>query len=96
MHDPVGSVDRQVWRNGSASEGARTIPEETALALQPDAIVISEGEGNKQPNKVFKDSPAVRNKKVFVIDGDLLSRPGPRLVDALEQIAQKLQSSETQ
>jgi FdhD protein len=33
MHDPVGSVDRQVWRNGSASEGARTIPEETALAL---------------------------------------------------------------
>jgi FdhD protein len=33
MHDPVGSVDRQVWRNGSASEGARTIPVETALAL---------------------------------------------------------------
>jgi FdhD protein len=33
MHDPVGTVDRQVWRDGSASEGARTIPEETALAL---------------------------------------------------------------
>jgi FdhD protein len=33
MHDPVGTVDRQVWRNGSASEGARAIPEETALAL---------------------------------------------------------------
>jgi FdhD protein len=33
MHDPVGTVDRQVWRHGSAKEGARTIPEETALAL---------------------------------------------------------------
>jgi len=72
------------------------LSEETALALQPDAIVISEGDGNKEPNKVFKNSPAVRNKKVFLIDGDLLSRPGPRLVDALEQIAQKLHSSESQ
>jgi FdhD protein len=33
MRDPAGTVDRQVWRDGSASEGARTIPEETALAL---------------------------------------------------------------
>jgi FdhD protein len=33
MHDPVRMVARQVWRNGGASEGARAIPEETALAL---------------------------------------------------------------
>ncbi len=34
MHDPVPTVDRQVWRDGSClSEGARQIPEETALAL---------------------------------------------------------------
>jgi len=33
MYDPVRKVDRQVWRDGSASEGARLIPEETALAL---------------------------------------------------------------
>jgi FdhD protein len=33
MHDPVRSVGRQVWRNGSVSEGARLIPEETAIAL---------------------------------------------------------------
>ena len=33
MHDPVRSVDRQIWRDGGASEGARVIPEETALAL---------------------------------------------------------------
>ena len=33
MHDPVRTVDRQVWRDGSLSEGTRLIPEETALAL---------------------------------------------------------------
>ena len=33
MHDPVRTVDRQVWRDNGASEGTRTIPEETALAL---------------------------------------------------------------
>jgi FdhD protein len=33
MHDPVRGVERQVWRDGSASEGVRAIPEETALSL---------------------------------------------------------------
>jgi FdhD protein len=37
MHDPVRITHRQVWRNGSLNdslgEGARLIPEETAIAL---------------------------------------------------------------
>jgi FdhD protein len=33
MHDPVRNVDRKIWRDGSASQGVRAIPEETALAL---------------------------------------------------------------
>jgi FdhD protein len=33
MRDPVRTVDRLVWRDGGASNGARAIPEETALAL---------------------------------------------------------------
>jgi FdhD protein len=33
MHDPVRTVDRQVWRDGGLSEGMRIIPEETAIAL---------------------------------------------------------------
>src|SRR5271168_1100545 len=33
MHDPVRTVDRLAWRDNRLSEGARTIPEETALAL---------------------------------------------------------------
>ena len=33
MPGPVYIADRQVWRDGSLSEGTRLIPEETALAL---------------------------------------------------------------
>jgi iron complex transport system substrate-binding protein len=38
----------------------------------------------------LKNSPAGKNGRVYVIDGDLLTRPGPRLVDGLEQIARAL------
>lgn len=35
-------------------------------------------------------TPAVRNNRIVRIDGDLLMRPGPRLVDGLEQLARAL------
>ncbi len=68
------------------------ISKETALALQPDVIIISGMQGEQKPNSAFANSPAVKNKHVFQIDGDLLARPGPRLVDALEQITEKLET----
>ncbi len=67
------------------------LSKETALALNPDAIILSESPDNTEPNEVFKNSNAVKNKKIFKINADLLSRPSPRLVDALEQIANNLQ-----
>lgn len=33
VHDTVRIVKRQVWREGGLSDGTRTIPEETAIAL---------------------------------------------------------------
>ena len=63
------------------------ISKETALALNPDAIILSESPNNLEPNEVFKNSNAVKNGKVFKINADIISRPSPRLVDALEQIA---------
>jgi iron complex transport system substrate-binding protein len=63
---------------------------ETALALQPEVLILSDSEDNREPNEVFKNSPAMKNGRVFRINPDLLSRPSPRLVDALEQIAKDL------
>ena len=33
VRDPAPNVDRKVWRDERLSEGKRTIPEETAIAL---------------------------------------------------------------
>lgn len=68
------------------------ISKETALALDPGAIILSESPNNLEPNEVFKNSNAVKNGKVFKINADIISRPSPRLVDALEQIAKDLHS----
>lgn len=66
------------------------ISKETASALNPQVIILSDSADNREPNEVFANSDAVKNGKVFRIDADILSRPAPRIVDALEQIAESL------
>lgn len=66
------------------------LSKETASALNPEVIILSESDDNKEPNDAFKNSPAVKNGRIYKVNADLLSRPGPRLVDALEQIAKDL------
>ena len=69
-----------------------TLSKETALALKPDVIILSDSEDNREPNDVFKNSPAVKNGRIIRVNADIISRPGPRLVDALEQIAEELKT----
>ncbi|CAN5299341.1 cobalamin-binding protein [soil metagenome] len=66
------------------------LSKETAAALAPDAIILSDSEDNREPNEVFRRSPAVLNGRVIRVNADIISRPGPRLVDALEQIGEML------
>lgn len=70
--------------------GYPKLSKETALALNPEAIILSDSEDNREPNNVFNNSPAVKNGRIYRINADIISRPGPRLVDALEQIAADL------
>ena len=63
------------------------LSKETASAMSPEVIILSDSEDNREPNEVFRSSPAVKNGRVYRINADIISRPGPRLVDALEQIA---------
>lgn len=66
------------------------LSKETAVALEPEAIILSDSDDNQEPNDAFANSPAVKNGRVYKINADILSRPGPRLVDALEQMAKDL------
>ncbi|MBV9242907.1 MAG: cobalamin-binding protein [Acidobacteria bacterium] len=66
------------------------LSKETASTLNPEVIILSDSEDNAAPNEAFNSSPAVTQKRVYKINADIISRPGPRLVDALEQIAADL------
>lgn len=63
---------------------------ETALAMDPEAIIIPAGAGNEDPHDLFRESAAVKNGKVFRIKNDLLMRPSPRLIEGIEQAARDL------
>jgi iron complex transport system substrate-binding protein len=68
--------------------------DESALASQPEAIILptggSIGTANSEVAEPLKKSAAVRSGRVYKINDDHLSRPGPRLVDGLEELARAL------
>ncbi|MBD0371701.1 MAG: cobalamin-binding protein [Pyrinomonadaceae bacterium] len=69
--------------------------DEAALAARPEAVIMATGDSmgaqaNAEIAEPLKRSPAVLNNRVYKINGDYLSRPGPRLVDGLEQMARAL------
>lgn len=66
------------------------ISKERALISNPAAIILSDSFDNNAPSDVFNNSTAVKNGRVFRIKADILSRPSPRIVDGLEQIARSL------
>lgn len=61
---------------------------ETAVARRPELIFLETGESDLPPR--LKETPAGRSGRVFHIDDNLLLRPGPRIVDGLEEMARKL------
>jgi iron complex transport system substrate-binding protein len=69
------------------------ISKETALASEPEVIILSDSPDNQAPSDIFQNSPAVKNGKVFNINADFLSRPGPRLVNGLEELAKAFADS---
>lgn len=66
------------------------LSKETVLALRPDVLILSESDDNREANTAFAASPAVKNGSVIKVNADLISRPGPRLIDALELIEAEL------
>lgn len=68
------------------------LSKETAATLDPEFMILSESDDNLEPNPVFASSRAVSEKRVVRVNADLLSRPGPRLVEALEIISREFET----
>ena len=67
---------------------------ESALAAEPEAIILptggSMGNANSTVSRALAKSPAAKNGRILKINDDHLTRPGPRSVDGLEELATAL------
>lgn len=69
---------------------------EAVISMNPQVIIADVGHGSGEElnyqyvltEKRFKDIDARRSNRIYKIDSDLVSRPGPRIVDGLEKLAQ--------
>lgn len=70
--------------------GYPVVSEESIIARNPDVIFLP----SDSPETIetirkrtgWNSINAVKNGKIYKIDGDIISRPGPRVVDAIEKI----------
>jgi len=79
-------------RNAAARFSGRypRLSVEELVAARPDLIFVAGMAGVERfPPEVtrWKEVPAFRDGAVITLDGDLVTRPGPRLVDALERVS---------
>lgn len=66
---------------------------EELIAASPDVILVASMVGvDRFPPEVsrWKQVPAFRDGAVDYLDGDIVTRPGPRMVDALEAVSRRL------
>ena len=67
---------------------------ESALAARPEAIILptggSMGSANSDVTEALRQSPAALQGRVYKINDDYLTRPGPRAIDGLEAMARAL------
>ncbi len=79
-------------------EGWQIITMERFITTDPKVIIVNSGTGMGEggtdliyryfmDESRFKSLNAIKNNRVYIVDSDLIDRGGPRLVDALEEIA---------
>lgn len=66
--------------------------EEEVVRLNPEVYLMQRGPMNPDPVPLadrpqYRDLAAIKSNRVFVVDEQRYSRPGPRLVDAVEELA---------
>lgn len=75
------------------SESWPKISHEELLFRNPQVLMSSDSHGEKfKPERIagrtgWRELAAVRNGRIYLFDGDMVSRPGPRIADAVEAMA---------
>ena len=91
-HSFVDDVIRAAGGDNIAGDSQQPYPQysmERLLARAPEVIVVGSHKGGPTlaPLTAHTSLPAVKNGRVHSVDGDLLFRPGPRLVEGVELLS---------
>lgn len=87
---------RNIFATQTANGGFPTVSVESIISANPQVIILTEEPAyGGDPQQVYarpgwSGIAAIESHRVYNIDPDIVSRPGPRLVDALEQVAKIL------
>jgi iron complex transport system substrate-binding protein len=91
MHEMLASI--QAINVAAEQEGWVKLTEEEIVQLNPDVIITTYGYyvDNPAEGVLARDGwgeiPAIKNKQVFDVDSDTVTRSGPRLIDGVEALA---------
>ena len=86
----VGRLAPGAWPQVGLETLISWAPEVIITTYHPqsgDQVEFKKDVERLQATDGWKVLPAVSSGRVYYIDGDLMNRPGPRLIDALEQVA---------
>lgn len=98
-HKPIHFVDEIIKKAGGinvagSKEGFFDMPLETVIEINPQIILVLDDPRYPAPtyesimaDEKLKNTEAVQNNAVYNIDMRIFVRPGPRLVDAIEETA---------
>ncbi|WP_226527011.1 ABC transporter substrate-binding protein [Metabacillus niabensis] len=91
MNEMLESI--QAVNAAEDQEGWVKLTEEEIVKLNPDVIITTYGYYVDNPSeqvlarKGWTEVPAIKNKQVFDVDNDTVTRPGPRLIEGVETLA---------
>lgn len=94
----VGDLYRVLKAQNIADSTGEPFPQMTAeaiIAADPEVIILADEDAGESPATVaarpgWSGISAVKSGRVHTIDPDIVSRPGPRLVEALETLGKIL------
>jgi iron complex transport system substrate-binding protein len=90
----AGGTD--IFHSDTDNGGYPAVSDESIIAAKPAVIVLTEpADFGGDPTKVasrpgWSVIPAVQNNRIYTIDPNLIQRPGPRIVQGLQQLAKDL------
>ncbi|MDF2855202.1 MAG: ABC-type transporter, periplasmic subunit [Neobacillus sp.] len=92
MHEMLESI--QATNAAEEHEGWVKMTEEEIVKLNPDVIITTYGYYVEKPKdqvlarEGWAEVPALKNEQVFDVDNDTVTRPGPRLIEGVETLAE--------